>query len=137
MRRIIAEVQPRSVVIENSPALRNRGLSAVLRDLASLGYDAKWGVLGVRQFGADHIRERIFIIATDANMPQCEGGRLPSRVRKEDSNAGRPDWWKGESNLERVSDGVAARVDRLKAIGNGQVPAVARLAWETLGGQLE
>jgi hypothetical protein len=28
-------------------------------------------------------------------------------------------------------------VDRLKAIGNGQVPAVARLAWETLGGQLE
>ncbi len=37
-----------------------------------------------------------------------------------------------QSRLGRVADGVANRVDRLKAIGNGQVPAVARLAWNTL-----
>jgi len=37
-----------------------------------------------------------------------------------------------EPRIQRVADGVAHRVDRLKAIGNGQVPAVARLAWEIL-----
>jgi DNA (cytosine-5)-methyltransferase 1 len=37
----------------------------------------------------------------------------------------------------RVADGVAARVDRLKAIGNGQVPAVVRLAWNTIHKRLK
>ena len=41
-------------------------------------------------------------------------------------------WWKAEPNVGRVVDGLAARVDRLKAIGNGQVPLVAATAWETL-----
>jgi DNA (cytosine-5)-methyltransferase 1 len=31
-----------------------------------------------------------------------------------------------------VADGVASRLDRLKAIGNGQIPIVAALAFETL-----
>lgn len=41
-------------------------------------------------------------------------------------------WWASEPELGRVAHGVANRVDRLKAIGNGQVPAVVKLAWETL-----
>jgi DNA (cytosine-5)-methyltransferase 1 len=41
-------------------------------------------------------------------------------------------WWDTEPQLSRVANGVANRVDRLKAIGNGQVPAVARLAWNVL-----
>jgi len=41
-------------------------------------------------------------------------------------------WWAIEPNVGRVADGVAARVDRLKAIGNGQVPAVAATAWKLL-----
>lgn len=41
-------------------------------------------------------------------------------------------WWKVEPNVGRVADGVAARVDRLKAIGNGQVPAVAATAWREM-----
>jgi DNA (cytosine-5)-methyltransferase 1 len=41
-------------------------------------------------------------------------------------------WWEVEPDLGRVADGVAARVDRLKAIGNGQVPEVARRAWQQL-----
>ena len=43
-----------------------------------------------------------------------------------------PDFWAVEPNVGRVADGVAARVDRLKAIGNGQVPAVAATAWNLL-----
>ena len=41
-------------------------------------------------------------------------------------------WWKTEPNVGRVANGVAARVDRLKAIGNGQVPGVAAKAWRIL-----
>lgn len=132
MRRIIAEVQPRAVLVENSPALRKRGLSVILRDFAAMGYDARWGVLGVRQFGADHVRERLFITATNSDLPQREGGCLPCGIHKEYSNFSGTDWWEGESNLERTADDLAARMDRLKAIGNGQVPAVAKLAWEVL-----
>jgi DNA (cytosine-5)-methyltransferase 1 len=43
-------------------------------------------------------------------------------------------WWESEPALGRVADGVASRVDRLRAIGNGQVPAVVRAAWELLTG---
>ena len=45
---------------------------------------------------------------------------------------GRPEFWAIEPNVGRVVDGVAARVDRLKAIGNGQVPLCAATAWELL-----
>jgi len=42
------------------------------------------------------------------------------------------DWWETEPDVGRVVDGMAARVDRLRCIGNGQVPAVAAIAWEML-----
>ena len=48
----------------------------------------------------------------------------------------RGSWWAVEPGFCRVAHGVANRVDRLKALGNGQVPAVAVLAWEILGGDL-
>ena len=41
-------------------------------------------------------------------------------------------WWDSEPDVGRVANGVAARVDRLKAIGNGQVPLVAATAWNLL-----
>jgi DNA (cytosine-5)-methyltransferase 1 len=132
MRRIINEVQPKVAFIENSPQLRTRGLSVVLRDLATMGYNARWGVFGVRGFGADHIRERIFIHASNTNLPQREGRQLSCGAYKENKNSGRTNWWQSQSELERVAHGMADRVDRLKAIGNGQVPAVAALAWSSL-----
>jgi DNA (cytosine-5)-methyltransferase 1 len=46
------------------------------------------------------------------------------------------DWWATEPAMDRVAHGVAHRVDRLKAIGNGQVPQVAELAFRTLYGRL-
>lgn len=42
------------------------------------------------------------------------------------------EWWSTEPDVGRVAHGVAARVDRLRCIGNGQVPAVARIAWNLL-----
>jgi DNA (cytosine-5)-methyltransferase 1 len=63
MARIIREVQPRFVFVENSPALTSRGLGIVLGDLAALGYDAKWCVLGASDVGAPHRRKRIWVLA--------------------------------------------------------------------------
>lgn len=63
MARIIREVGPRFVFVENSPRLTSRGLGRVLGDLAELGFDAEWGVLGAHHVGAPHDRNRIWIVA--------------------------------------------------------------------------
>lgn len=61
--RIICELRPRYVLVENVPALLRRGLDVVLGDLASCGYDAEWDCLSAAAFGAPHRRDRIFIVA--------------------------------------------------------------------------
>jgi len=54
-------------------------------------------------------------------------------IAKHGSSYGKQaDWWQSEPNVGRVAHGVAARVDRLKAIGNGQVPLCAATAWRIL-----
>ena len=207
MARIVSEVRPRFVFVENSPMLTSRGLGVVLGDLAAMGYDAEWCVLGAADAGAPHIRERIWILANtngsssedlgvfdcgiDPRVPSvneskrrsvvpfvCGGGEnvaytssrrrsthqlragrdvaplcgqdvadADSTGRKKQRRtvadgaqheaAKRGDWWRSEPALGRVANGVAHRVDRLTAIGNGQVPAVAALAWRTLMARVE
>ena len=61
MARIICEVGPRFVFVENSPMLTSRGLGTVLGDLSSMGFDAKWGIVGAKDIGANHQRDRIWI----------------------------------------------------------------------------
>ena len=78
MARIVGEVRPRFVFVENSPMLVGRGLARVLGDLASLGYDAKWGVLGARNAGAPHKRDRIWIVG---ELPDSQLLRRNSRLR--------------------------------------------------------
>ena len=227
MARIVSEVRPRYVFVENSPVLTSRGLGVVLGDLAAMGYDAEWCVLGAADAGAPHLRERIWIMAksrsagigsisgeagdahgrasgkhvpalrqahgkngsnrTDAASESADatdatGGR-PQRQQNCDrlhgkkaeeraikpigmgsgvsaamaytNNARRKKqrrtvadetrheaaergvWWRFEPELGRVANGVAHRVHRLTAIGNGQVPAVAALAWRTLMARIE
>jgi len=247
MARIIHEVRPRFVFVENSPMLTSRGLGRVLGDLASMGFNARWGVLGAADVGAPHQRDRIWIAGWRDVFPHAELHRLGWREQQSESfekktrnvadpmftgkrrnkwkrqtqenvNASNPDslndamrgdsqdyeksmgirgdefrgsishsgsgcqegagqsqsvahscevrlcssqteprmeggigftkrsmdgnWWAREPGetprttergLGRMANGVAARVDRLKAIGNGQVSEVARRAWEILG----
>ena len=132
MARIICEVEPRFVFVENSPMLTSRGLGRVLGDLASMGFDAAWGVLGAADVGANHERERIWIVAANSDLPQREGRELSSGTCQENSFIGDSRWWETEPDVGRVADGVASRVDRLKAIGNGQVPLCAATAWRIL-----
>ena len=192
MARIIGEVRPRFVFVENSPLLVVRGLGTVIGDLSSMGYDSRWGIVGAHHAGANHQRDRIWIVGkmadtkklfsngcndysrisleqqtqpelgnsswqenlADSNSPQREGGKLSSRAQSKNTNAGFSGWWETEPNVGRVVDGLAARLDqsgtdimrggskveavvpnrakRLKAIGNGQVPAAMMIAWKTL-----
>jgi DNA (cytosine-5)-methyltransferase 1 len=67
MARVIHEVQPRFAFVENSPMLTSRGLGRVLGDLATMGFDARWGVLGAADVGANHQRDRIWILARRNN----------------------------------------------------------------------
>jgi len=61
--RIIGELRPRYVIVENVSALLARGLDRVLGDLAALGYDAEWHCIPASAVGAPHERDRIWIVA--------------------------------------------------------------------------
>lgn len=63
MARIIGEVRPHFAFVENSRLLVGRGLTRVVADLADMGMDAKWGIVGADDCGAPHIRKRIWILA--------------------------------------------------------------------------
>lgn len=131
MLRIIEEVRPRFAFIENSPNLRTRGLVTVLQGLARAGYDAEWCVLGADQAGAPHKRRRMWILAADTN----DGGErvLPvnAKVARAQADTGPLLWWP-DSVCAGVDDGVAHRMERVRATGNGQVPGVAAMAWRLL-----
>ena len=232
MARIIHEVRPKFVFVENSPMLTSRGLGRVLGDLASMGFDARWGVLGAADVGANHQRDRIWIVAkwrrhishaqhdrtgrweqqqestqetsrelansfgigletkgaeqqttrlirksemadtrcelwskrnateldakaqiwtasavhdqsssqgqnvSNANSTQLQRMQRTQRTEQEYSYACDSRWWETEPNVGRMADGVAAGVDRLKAIGNGQVPLCAATAWRILSDKI-
>lgn len=137
MSRIICEVRPRFAFVENSPILTSRGLGTVLGDLASMGYDAEWGVLAASEVGARHKRERIWVVA------YLDTERLQELKRQEKRGPGtrfntihlsenRRKWHPSETFIRRGAHGMANRLDRIKALGNGQVPAVAATAWRLL-----
>lgn len=218
--RIIKEIEPPFVFIENSPMLKTRGLDQVLADLDQAGYDAAWVVLGADNVGAPHRRKRMWVLGvrrdvldsyvlrrktelnesrileealdetsegkscrtnSDVSDTNCtrelqqEGCKQEQRgrigdvceetfgechvsytedqgvmrgVRLIQDDAGTQGtwgcdrrrekdydcrkWWSPEPGLDRMVDGVAHRVDRLAAIGNGQVPTVASVAFRTL-----
>src|SRR5690606_14094616 len=61
--RIVRELRPTYVLVENVAALLARGLDVVLGDLAACGYDAEWDCIPAAAVGAYHLRDRIFIVA--------------------------------------------------------------------------
>lgn len=218
MARIISEVRPSYAFVENSPMLTTRGLGVVLADLASMGFDAEWGVLSAADVGAPHLRERIWILARQRDIfshtehnrngwgkqqqegSEKENGTMADTRCKhgEQGNATRMDtnaqewtpcsvqhqpsgerfnevpnassigqqrqrqliqsvcaktegnWqaniiesisersqWQAEPNVGRVANGLAFGMDRLKAIGNGQVPLCAATAFDLLRERLD
>jgi len=143
MARIISEVGPRYAFMENVTMLTSRGLGTVLGDLAEMGFDAECGVLGAHQAGAPHRRDRIWIVAYHPDRHREPDVRFNEkapwmRSDPEESQGPCESYWSREVEppVVRVDDGVASRVDRLRCIGNGQVPAVAALAFTELSKRL-
>lgn len=63
MHRIISEIRPRFVIVENVAALLSRGMETVLGELSEIGYDAEWHVIPAAAVGAPHRRDRVWIVA--------------------------------------------------------------------------
>jgi len=79
----------------------------------------------------------------NSNLPFSQGARQPNGSNPKYTELNSSSAWWGqdpaetpESNVGRMAHGVAARVDRLKAIGNGQVPQAAALAWKILTNEI-
>jgi len=140
MARIVGEVRPRLVFVENSPMLVGRGAALVISDLAKMGYDCQWCIVSASDCGAPHTRDRFWLKATatdmaDSNSTHGERNKCAQRSEQERADTSQSSWWASEPDVGRVADGVSARVDRLKAIGNGQVPIVAATAFSILRGR--
>ena len=153
--RIISELGPRYVIVENVSALLSRGLGRVLGDLASIGYDAEWHCIPASYIGAPHRRDRVWIVAysnhgqrkqqddsicsrgnavntcseemADSDCPMLERQRIASRIQKERNSFSGTSWWSTEPNVGRVAHGIPLRVDRLKALGNAVVPQIPEI----------
>lgn len=135
--RLIGELRPRFVLVENVTALLNRGIGRVLGDLASCGYDAEWEPVGADALGSSQHRKRIWILAYpyDAGFqgPIWAGKSHPPREERTSSHCEplRSDcgfWPPGPGaidNIPRMADGPANRIHRLKALGNAIVPQIA------------
>jgi site-specific DNA-cytosine methylase len=99
--RLVREIRPRSIFLENVPGLLHGGIEHVLGDLASVGFDAEWTSVRASDVGAPHRRERVFILATA--IISDRRGAAPERSER------------GSSDLQS-----AARTRRLQQLGNAQ-----------------
>jgi len=133
--RLVSELQPRAVVLENVAALLTRGLDRVLGTLAEIGYDAEWHCIPAAYVGAPHRRNRLFVIAYGGSVRMARLSlkkipRLPAfswleNVRRVKDLPERCNLY--PSKLCGSGDGVPSRVDRLRGLGNAVVPQVAEL----------
>lgn len=137
IERIIQQVRPGYIFLENVPGLFTSGFGHVLGSLASLGFNAEWDVFSACRVGAPHTRDRVFILAYAKGVLGPIGlgdGPLHREAIPEGHNRSSEGVWGLEpvSGVCGISNGAPARVDRLQAIGNGVVPLVEAVAFREL-----
>ena len=139
MHRIIGDVRPDYVVIENSPQLRKRGLEYVLHGLSEIGYDAQWQCLQGNFLGLQQRRERIYIIAY-ANSKRGEFVTPRSVFREPYLPWELPRVYPGwedrrhlpEPRTFRSTNEFPNLVDRNKCVGNAVQPLMAQYLFECI-----
>lgn len=146
----IRECRPSIVFLENVDGIISARtgsgesvLKYVLRSLEDVGYRSTAGIFSASEVGAPHRRKRVFILAhTDnAGLEGCaEAGdvsRVWSQSHEQFTGCGSGETeWSTESDVGRVVDGCSHRVDRLRLLGNGVVPATAAKAFLVLSERL-
>lgn len=155
--RVVGDVGPGVVFLENVTPLLGRpgqvaAVGTVLGDLAGLGFDAEWCVLGANEVGAPHRRRRVFILGWRPGTRLVADPDLHRRVERRVGHTGRVaergpfpprpgdvTRWRElagsgvEPAVLRAADGMAGWVDRVRCVGNGVVPLVAAVAFLHLG----
>src|SRR3990167_726338 len=157
--RLVDEIRPKFIFLENVPAIRTRGADKVIGELARLRYDARWITLSACDVGANHKRERWWLLAHTMRGQQWRkewenkveayalanslgdgrgeiGTREPSASSEIFAHAppGGGSWWAVEPDVGRVAHGVPNRVDKIKCLGNAVVPKQAKEAFKRLMG---
>ncbi len=133
--RLIGEIRPKFIIVENSPELLAGWLGDILGTLATFGYDAEWHCIPLAATGAPHGRERAWIIAYPAGFRQQGQGQLVKSIPST------PEAYRQADQLKRAfrqgdlpyvcggHDGIPAYVDReaIAALGNAVGPAIPEL----------
>jgi len=136
--RLIHEIQPSFIFLENVPNIRTKGAERVCKELAERGYDSRWCCVSASDVGATHKRERWFLLAY-APSERCQTGGFSCNEEEEFTLPigsieydCRHKGWKDESPVARMAYGIPHRVDRIKALGNAVVPQQVKKAFELL-----
>lgn len=149
--RLIRELRPKFAIVENTPGLLSAGFGRVLGDLASVGYDAWWDCIPACHVGANHERDRLWLVAYNgseqhegysdalrrqvaARLHQAAADAYAARLevvidgdtRKFPALVGAYEW-ASEPSMGRVVYGVPKRVDRIGGLGNAVVPQIPEL----------
>lgn len=149
--RLISEISPKFVFLENVPKIIDRGgaLLSITRQLAELRYDCRWGVLSSGRMGANHLRRRWWLLAHAIGKrrtkveEKCQGQRaevycpLPKEKRYGQHHLQIPvviPISEASEGVHRVDDGIHEELHNIRALGNSVDPRVAREAFERLMG---
>ena len=120
MLRVVRDVRPRYVIAEN---VQEAAIANSAQDLTGLGYRTYYRCIAAADAGADHQRDRWWVVAyPDSQGELCgaihaEVAKLPALCRS---------LW-GPTNYARairVLDGLSDRVDRVGALGNAILPQI-------------
>jgi DNA (cytosine-5)-methyltransferase 1 len=133
-QRLVREIRPRYIIVENVSDLLYRGMGDVLGGLAEIGYDAEWHSVGASFVGLPQARERVWIVA----YPN-DGRRWGSterygygplvEFRPDDDRLDMGQSWAREatSRVRRGNYGIPSHVDRLRCLGNAVVPQIPEI----------
>jgi DNA (cytosine-5)-methyltransferase 1 len=133
MFRIICEVRPCYVFVENVADLLIRGVHVVLADLSAAGFDAEWSVLSASSVGAGHKRNRLWILAKSKIVPhtidlRCRRLLGQKTIQRDFWNRQQTD----EPDVACEYHGIPNRLDAYRGFGNAQVPLCAAMAFSLL-----
>jgi len=123
----ICILQPRYVYLENVPGLfASQYIYTILSNLTKIGYNGEWDIVGADQLAMRQHRKRGWILL---QHPMCGEQKVVGEIRGNGRESKQVSWnphckREGEPDMVGMAHGVACRVDRLKAIGNGWVPQV-------------
>lgn len=132
--RICEAIKPSYLIIENSSALINKGLSEFLREFAKIGYDAEWQTLRGFQFGIPQRRRRLYVVLYTTS--------IGNRMEKEQIFSGwhkpqYPTWRDSEAKVYGMGDVISDRVDKHRSLGNAVQPLIAHYLFELVKANYE